>query len=252
MSQSVNRRVFEKLVAKHFSVTSTENIMQTGLYADEENTMRYVSGFIPYKLLCKYKKENSSKAGEFVECLTHMAVEGPESNFYDYTKMWIKLVDRGGLYHVSDNCYLFFHAMELKTRNLLPQHLQNPSKSKDLLIQELLGDEDVQFFWSMLSIDISDPDAALELLQDVAKLWITIRGFSIAGAWMEQYKKEKKKSVKRTKALRKTGQKIHSDASEVFQQQGSQDDQADPDELSAQDEPSDHELSHEDSDEPHM
>lgn len=235
LSQSVNRRVFEKLLAENFSATPAGSDVQTGIFADEENTIRYVSGFIPYKLLCKYKKENTSKAGEFVECLNHMAVEGPESNFYDYTRMWIKLVDRGGLYHVSDNCYLFFRALELKTRHLLPQHLQNPSKSKDLLIKELLDDEDIQFFWSMLSVDISDPDTAYELLQDVATLWITIRGFSLAGAWMEKYK-EKKKSVKRTKALRKS-QKIHSDSSEAFQQQ---DGQADTDEPSDHDELSDH------------
>ena len=119
-----------------------------------------------------------------------MCVRGPESSFYDYTRMWMDLVNRGGLFVVNNNCYLFFCALELKTRTVLPQYLINPSKTKELLIQDLLDDEDVLFLWSMLSIDITDHDNSLHLLNDIAELWITIRGFSMTGNWMDHKRKK--------------------------------------------------------------
>ena len=67
-----------------------------------------------------------------------------------------------------------------------------------------MEDEDIEFLWSMLSVDISDRDEALQLLQNIVELWITVRGFSLAGSWMEQYKKENKEGTKKKKALRKT------------------------------------------------
>lgn len=201
--QSVNRLIFEKLLAQTFSTSSAETAAaaaESGLYAEEENVIRYISGYIPHKLLRKYQNEQSSKASQFVECLSEMGVQGLESSFYDYTKMWIRQVDRGGLFHVNDNSYLFFRALELMTRKVLPLHLKNPLKTKELLIEDLLCDEDIQFHWSMLSVDISDNEDALQLLKEVAELWVTIRGFSIAGGWI----KELNKSIKRKKSLRQT------------------------------------------------
>ena len=85
LSQSVNRCIFEKLLTSRFSVTPKVNpVTQSGLYAEEENVIRYVSGFIAHKLLQVYKKDHSPRAALYVECLTSMAVSGPESNFYDY------------------------------------------------------------------------------------------------------------------------------------------------------------------------
>ena len=46
--------------------------------------------------------------------------------------------------------------------------------------------------------DISN--TAIDLIVD---MWITIWGFAQANAWMELYKKEQKKSMQKTKGLRK-------------------------------------------------
>ena len=62
-----------------------------------------MNGYVAFKLMKKYKK-----AGQFVECLSSMTIEGPESSFYDYTKEWMKLVDRGGLFNINDNSFMFF------------------------------------------------------------------------------------------------------------------------------------------------
>jgi hypothetical protein len=85
-------------------------------------------------------------------------------------------------------------------------------------------DIDVQFYWTLISQDIDDEEDAIELLTDICD---TIRGFSMASAWMEEYKKLKKTKVAKKRGLRKdlyrkmnppiqTGQKdAHQEAEDV-------------------------------------
>ncbi len=95
--------------------------------------------------------------------------------------------------------------MELKTQAYLPKHLPCPSvdSSNKILLKTIIDDEDVQFCWSMLSVDIEDEDHSSELLQTIVQLWVTIRGFAITSAWMEEYKRASKKTTKGSKGLRK-------------------------------------------------
>ena len=52
----------------------------------------------------------------------------------------------------------------------------------------MASDDNVQFYWVMLSVDIENEDRAIELLKEIIGLWVTVQGFSIAGCWSEQYK----------------------------------------------------------------
>ena len=54
--------------------------------------------------------------------------------------------------------------------------------------QAVLNCDDIQFYWTMLSVDIVDENHAIQLLKEVIGLWISVRGFSIAGVWLEEYK----------------------------------------------------------------
>ena len=66
-----------------------------------------------------------------------------------------------------------------------------------------MEDEDVAFFWSLLSADWGEDDskALLELFVD---MFLTIRGFLFASAWMEKYKAASAKTLQKSKGLRKT------------------------------------------------
>ena len=131
--------------SSHPSSSSEAGVALSVMKAEEENALRYVSGYVALKLMRKYEKEDSPRASQFLETLSGMAVLGNESSFYDYTREWICSVDRGGLLHVNDGTYEFFKAVELQTRQLLPEHLKNPSPVKETLIQGIKEDEDVQF-----------------------------------------------------------------------------------------------------------
>lgn len=205
--QSVNRNVFEQAMVEHFAepVEASHGSSAAELptmNSEEENALRYVSGYVALKLMRQYEKKEGEKATQFVECLSNMAAAGVESTFYEYTKEWITAIDRGGLFHINDSAYHLFRAIEEETRHILPRHLANPPNSRDALLEEIKESEDVLFYWSMLSIDIHSPEDADELLKAVVQLWVTIRGYSLTAAWFEEYKKAHHSSSKK-KALRK-------------------------------------------------
>ena len=68
----------------------------------------------------------------------------------------------------------------------------------------MLEDDDVQFWWGMLAIDIKKESEADDLLHEIVSLWVTIRGFAVTSFWLEQYKNVQQKTVKKSKSLRKT------------------------------------------------
>ena len=81
------------------------------------------------KILKCYVHRDDVKAAQFVNCSSHMAVDGEASGYYQYTTEWIRAVDRGGLVHVNNGSCLFFRAVELGTQTHLSEHLLNPSQN---------------------------------------------------------------------------------------------------------------------------
>ena len=123
-----------------------------------------------------------------------MHSEGPTSTLLDYTKEWVEKVNRGGLFDISDEAYRLFLSIGMAMRSKLTEHLNMQKMTEDsnegtsAIIDFILQNDDVQFHWSMLSIDIEEEEHSFELLQHIIQLWLTIRSFSISKAWMEDYK----------------------------------------------------------------
>ena len=59
------------------------------------------------------------------------------------------------------------------------------------------------FSWTAVTSDLDDEDLAKEPLQHIVELWVSIRGFSAACAWMEYYKQHIEITTKRACGLRK-------------------------------------------------
>ena len=51
--------------------------------------------------------------------------------------------------------------------------------------------------WSRLSVDIDTEHNDALLLKEIIGLWLTIRGFSIAGQWLEIYKNNRALTTKK-------------------------------------------------------
>ena len=56
------------------------------------------------------------------------------------------------------------------------------------------------FFVVILTANQSD-DVSTTILEMVVDLWIRVRGFSLAGAWVEEYKITQKKTTQKSKAI---------------------------------------------------
>ena len=55
----------------------------------------------------------------------------------------------------------------------------------------------------MQSVDIDNDEHGAELLHHIIKLWVTIRGFSIATSWLEDYKRVMNTTTQKSAGLRK-------------------------------------------------
>lgn len=210
----VNEALFEKLIEATFRVEPEESTQSDAaetapLTKDEENILRYACGYVGLKLYQRFIKMPGEKAAQFVECLGNMHSEGPTSSLLDYTKEWVEKVNRGGLFDISDEAYRLFVSIELVMKSKLMEHLkkqrmtEDSREGKSVIIDYVLKNNDVQFYSSMLSVDIQEEQHNSELLQHIIQLWLTIRGFSISKAWMEDYKCAVKSSTAKSKGLRK-------------------------------------------------
>ena len=105
---------------------------------------------------------------------------------------------------MTDEAFGVFHAVEQVVRQYFQKdQAKRISKGfKEELCTRIMEDDDVQFYWCMVAVDM-DENMGTTLLQMVINQWVTIRGFSFAGAWVELYKQSTKKTLQRSKGLRK-------------------------------------------------
>lgn len=99
------------------------------------------------------------------------------------TSDWFSLVNRGGLFNVTDSVLDLFIAIEMKTveelSSIFQHHGRGISKVNNENIQWLMGDEEVQSVWHSI-IDEDDVSKPEELLNEICFLWVTTRSHSKA------------------------------------------------------------------------
>ena len=80
------------------------------LTAVEENTLRYVSEYIPYSLRQKYLKLKDGVTSRAILSVIEFWCVDPASSsktFLQYTEEWTNKINRGGLINVTDEFYMF-------------------------------------------------------------------------------------------------------------------------------------------------
>ena len=65
----------------------------------------------------------------------------------------------------------------------------------------IASDDNIQFYWTILSVDITSEENACKVLKKIIGIWLTVRGYSIAGTWLEQHLEISKRNSKK-KGLR--------------------------------------------------
>ena len=90
---------------------------------------------------------------------------------------------------LNDTTFMLFTEIEKQTHHFLTCHMLKTSTSQEELQEDIIKKiTGVQFQWALISQCIEKEEDACCLLDEIVKLYVTIRGFSVAAMWMEMYK----------------------------------------------------------------
>ena len=201
--QHVSHHIFTSLLKNTFPLPEDSSAGTTSdfLSFEDKNAIRYVAGSVCTKLYKKLKKCKSNEC-DLAFGIEDMVEEESEIR-NDESKLWVDSIDRGGLFKVNDCTYAFFLTIESVVRKYfqVKKIRELEPGSKDLIVDEAVEDEDVKLQWSAISVELNELDGA-SLMRMIIERWVTIRGFSFAGAYIEIYKQASKKSLQKSKGLR--------------------------------------------------
>ena len=201
--QHVTHQLFKELIKRKFSPASTtaEATIQP-LTKVEENTLRHFAGYVCRTVKTELESCTNTNKEAMIFCI--MELSGDEEDEERGTEDWVNLIDRGGLWHISDKAYRLFYAIEEEVRcYLAPEQAgQMDEGTKEKILSGILNSDDVLFQWTMFGPEL-DNKTGKELLERIAKLYVTCRGFSFASSFVEKYKQENKTTLQKGKGLRK-------------------------------------------------
>ena len=204
--QFVTDTIMERLIPDSFPIgcsCSTDSIEESLDY-EERNALRYTAdGYVLHSMVQKMKKGKGNE--EMLSELNRVIDENKEDDMLDSdSREWAQSIDCGGLVRINDLVYTLFVTLELLFRQYLKTHkIALDGFDLNAVNQVLRSDNDVLFYWSLITADIDD-NCASKLLEMIVEHWITLRGFSYASSIMEKYKQTNKKNIEKSKGLRKT------------------------------------------------
>ena len=199
--------IFRKFLSDHFKIEYLDSTTDDDLEMrkNEKGVLRYIAGYICRHLRQKLERESHQFREEMILCLMELVKCKDSEELCATDEEWTDLIDRGGLWRVKEFTYQFFHAVEDAVRDTLKKLAHPVPPSKLDMIKKITDDEDVQFYWSIVATDfeIDDHEIHEVLLQKIADLYVTVRGFSFASGWIEKYKQRTKQSTQKAKSLRR-------------------------------------------------
>ena len=202
MAQFVTQDLFEMIIKEHVPSKATavpseeQNKLQPT--TEELNALRYAAGYVLRSITAKYTSGHSCFKDDILICLTEMEAKlDDEDDALSWTKEWTMRLDRGKLIKVSNIFYALVLAIEMQVHcyfnNTTVAQLSATDEQmlpKDQVIAAVMEDDDVQFYWTMMTVDLEE-EANQELLQGITGLWVTIRGFSFTKSWLQMYQATK-------------------------------------------------------------
>jgi hypothetical protein len=212
--QFVTDKIMESLIDEYYRLQSESQCTPATRPLDHEDmcALRYTAGYVIHSLKKRAKAQPVKK--EILLCLeeltddhgsyTYVLSSGAIIYFsvgMHFSESWVDLLDRGGLVHVSDTTFMLSVCME---KELRLNGVNASTGIKEIALGNIAKNEDVLYHWSVLSANWREEEVNQELFKMIINHWVTIRGFSFTSAFMETYKQRKKKTVQKSKGLRKT------------------------------------------------
>lgn len=203
--QFVGQAAFNSLVKEYYKHAIPESSVTVSVLTyEEKNTLRYTGSSVCHNLRTKISKSKHPLKKSLLIALNDLAEDEPTK---EKSGDWVAMEDRGGLFRLCDEAYRWFEAIELMVREVLViEKLQCINEEvKSSLIHKIISDEEVGHYWQSLMVEVGREESDL-LFKMIAEAYISIRGYSSAKLFMEQYKQANKESLQKQKSLRKTVQ----------------------------------------------
>ena len=175
---------------------ASETAVPVVLSETEEQALRYACGYIPFSLIKHYKKYPKNEFA--IASITALQnwhdltkngtdTDDPGESFMSYTKTWLKLIDRGKLFSVSDEAYRFFHATEVVVKQYLnSKNIKKLSKVKNVK-EELMAttgkNKAVSDTWEILTSKVN-PQVSEHLRLRVLRKFIDMRCNSFCSVYL--------------------------------------------------------------------
>ena len=205
LQQYVMQRMINRLLKDQFPATTSHdhfNIVEE-LSSIELNTLRYVAGYLIRAAMNAIKDSHRSREEEEVllyglyEMCTDEAID-------DSSTRWVTLLDRGGLIHITQSAFRFFYSLEMEVRaHLNTSNAELMSGSSISTLKDILcKDLDVVYNWGTCHQLLPEKEGR-ELMNIIVSKFTNLRGHSFASSYMEMYKQTTKKTVQKSKGLRK-------------------------------------------------
>ena len=141
--------IYRKLLKEKYVIPSTPSSISEDISVTEGNALRYAAGYVLRQVSNKIKRSSYESKDDMDDCIKKLVLCDKESE-EDTADDWIKLVDRGGLWHVRVPPFRFYlHSKRM--RQYLAQ-LVSVAATPDLrskFFAKVIMDEDIRFYWSI-------------------------------------------------------------------------------------------------------
>ena len=122
-------------------------------------------------------------------------------------EMWVKLIDRGGLVHCTNDFFVFLHELVV-AKSIFKQATHTKGIDIPNIIKEIKSKTDIILTWNSVCSTTELVKSEVyekvqdDLLTEILRLYITLRGFAFVSRWMENFKLSRSKILQRSKSLR--------------------------------------------------
>ena len=110
---------------------------------EEKNAVCYIAGYVCKKIHGCLKESSCSGRAEMMLCLSYM--NGGDIDGEKHTDEWLRKINRGGLWKVTDEVYQLFLMLEQELKKEISSDGGAEQGKKAKIIEQLLGNEDLLF-----------------------------------------------------------------------------------------------------------
>ena len=178
---------------------TTKKSVPSKLTENEEQSIRYVAGYIGCSLKKAFKHSKSSEGKAMFHLICQFSAKYDDeledtwyfNDFLEYTQLWVNHINRGGLQEVNDQFFLLIRSMEFVVRTILDLNFLITYAGEDLrsiLFDKIIENGEVTRMWLLITRRLENKKLGRKLLHKIIHKWINVRLYHYAKAHIQKLK----------------------------------------------------------------